>query len=398
MKINRLDIKNVGPFKEESLSFNTEKTETQEPITIITGVNGAGKSIIIDSIRAALSGENIGRNIVSDPNDFKITLNMDYDDKNYEYSVVKLTEGSIFSVNYKDLGRFMKSGYTLPEPVHKWVIDFWSTAVPVDEFKIQNISNINHAKAFAGVMKGRKSNVELVNFICQIDYLRSSEMSAEKELGESLYEMIKEIINTCLDNGTFEYIRRSDLTPIVKQNGHFLSLDKLSSGNIFLVEHLLSLMSKMYSVSVLCNIAPSEIMNIPGLLLIDEIENHLHPKWQKKILGIIRKLFPNLQIILTTHSPFIVASVRGAKIYTCNPQVGCSTIKDETDYYDNLSVEEVLVSGVFNVSPFNNEITDLMQKRKQLVKSGDMTGAKQIAQQLYDINPEYFAYLNVSNE
>lgn len=400
MKINSLKIKNLGPFREETLQFNTEYIQESniQPITIITGVNGAGKSIVIDAIRAALSGDKIGRNIVSDVNDFSIEISVDCDGKEQTFTTSTFNNGEIKSVDYTKFGRFLCFGYKLPEPVNPWVIDFWSSILPTDEFKIHNLSDIDHAKAFAGVMSGKKSNLQLVNFICQADYLRSSEMPEEKELGEALYGYIKKIIDLCLDNGEFKYVRRTGLTPIVEQNGHLLSLDKLSSGNIFLIEHLLSLLSKLYSVSVLCAIHPSEIMQIPGLLLIDEIENHLHPKWQKKILGIIRELFPHIQIILTTHSPFIVSALRGVKVYTCQPQVGYSQIVDTTDLYDHLSVEEILVSNVFNVSPFNNEISLLMEKRKQLLSAGDVDAAKAISRQLYDINPEYFAYLSVSKQ
>lgn len=400
MKINSLKIKNLGPFREETLQFNTEYIQESniQPITIITGVNGAGKSIVIDAIRAALSGDKIGRNIVSNANDFSIEINVTCEGKKQTFTTSTFNNGEINSVDYTKFGHFLRFGYELPEPVNPWVIDFWSSILPTDEFKIHNLSDIDHAKAFAGVMSGKKSNLHLVNFICQADYLRSSEMSEEKELGEALYDNIKKIIDLCLDNGEFKYVRRTGLTPIVEQNGHLLSLDKLSSGNIFLIEHLLSLLSKLYSVSVLCAIHPSEIMQIPGLLLIDEIENHLHPKWQKKILGIIRELFPHIQIILTTHSPFIVSALRGVKVYTCQPQVGYSQIVDTTDLYDHLSVEEILVSNVFNVSPFNNEISLLMEKRKQLLSAGDVDAAKAISRQLYDINPEYFAYLSVSKQ
>lgn len=400
MKLNSLKIKNLGPFREETLLFNTEYIQESniQPITIITGVNGAGKSIVIDAIRAALSGDRIGRNIVSDVNDFSIEINVNCDGKEKTFITSTFNNGEIQSVDFEKFGRFLCFGYKLPELVNPWVIDFWSSILPTDEFKIKNLSDIDHAKAFAGVMSGKKSNLQLINFICQADYLRSSEMPEEKELGESLYGNIKKVIDLCLDNGEFKYVRRTGLMPIVEQNGHLLSLDKLSSGNIFLIEHLLSLLSKLYSVSVLCNIRPSEIMHIPGLLLIDEIENHLHPKWQKKILGMIRELFPNIQIILTTHSPFIVSALRGVRVYTCQPQVGCSQIIDTTDFYDHLSVEEILVSNVFNVSPFNNEISLLMEKRKQLLSDGDIDAAKAISRQLYDINPEYFAYLSVSKQ
>ena len=73
MKIRELNIKNIGPFKEATLEFPTEvNTETgEEPVTIITGVNGAGKSIIIDAIRAAFCWSPLERNIVADVNDFK---------------------------------------------------------------------------------------------------------------------------------------------------------------------------------------------------------------------------------------------------------------------------------------------------------------------------------------
>lgn len=97
-----------------------------------------------------------------------------------------------------------------------------------------------------------------------------------------MYEKMKGVIDQCLDNGSFKYVRRTDLTPIIEQNGVELSFDKLSSGNLFLIEHLLLLMCKMYSISVLNQLPVNRIFGISGLLLIDEIETHLHPKWQKK--------------------------------------------------------------------------------------------------------------------
>ena len=396
MRINKLYIKNIGPFKEAELEFaNDFNTENgAQPVTIITGVNGAGKSIVIDAIRAALSGQKLERHIVADDHDFQIKMEIDYDGTNRLVSTSKIENGTIGSaVDYSNLARFLLYGYKIPGLVYDWVIDYWSANSPTDEFKIQTMTNIKHELVFKDVMLGEKSNIQLVNFICQMDYLRSSDMPSEKELGEVMYEKLKEVVNLCLDNGVFKYVRRTDLTPIVEQNGIELSLEKLSSGNIFLLEHLLLFMQKMYSVSVLKKLPANQIFKAAGLLLIDEIETHLHPKWQKKILGIIRTLFPNIQIILTTHSPFVVASMDGARIYTCVPRTGYSEICDETEKYGRMPVEEILMSDVFGVNPFNDQITEKIRTRKQLIENGDMKGAQAIADELYEINPEYFSYL-----
>lgn len=397
MKIEKLYIKNIGPFREAILEFptNTQKTE-ETPVTIITGINGAGKSIIIDAIRAALCGEQIERNIVANENDFEIRMSINYDGVFKEIESHSFSNGHISPAEWNDLGQYFLSGYKLPGRVYNWVIDYWSSKIPADSFTIDTMKSIRPERVLSKVLIGKKSNVELTNFICQIDYLRTSEMPEEQTIGKAMYFKLKEIVNLCLGSGTFKYVRRSDLTPIVVQNNIELSLEKLSSGNIFLIEHLVMLMSKFYSVASLNNIPAEKMFEISGLLLVDEVENHLHPLWQKRILGIIRQLFPNLQIILTTHSPFVVASLDGAKVYTCVPGIGYSVVNDETDKYSHLPVEEVLQSDVFSTNPFNEEITKLMEKRKILISEGKIKEGEQIAKQLININPEYFAFLGPS--
>lgn len=396
MKIEKLHIKNIGPFKEAIIEFATEYNEVtgEQPVTIITGMNGAGKSIVIDAIRAALSGHQLERDIVADINYFSIEMNVILNGNTQWLSTSTLQNGYIQGVDY-NIRRPLVIGYDVPGPVNNWVIDYWSSKSPSDSFKITNMTTIQHEKALMGVMLGNKSNLDLINFICHIDYLRTSEMPAEKELGNIMYEKMKVVINQCLDNGQFKYVRRTDMTPIIEQNGIELSFEKLSSGNLFLIEHLLLLMCKMYSISILNQLPPKQIFGIPGLLLIDEIETHLHPKWQKKILGIIRSLFPNLQIILTTHSPFVVASMDGARIYTCVPHTGYSELRDETERYGHMPVEEILMSDIFGVYPFNDQITKLMMDRKQLIENGKKEEARKVAEKLYEINPKYFSYLNI---
>ena len=51
------------------------------------------------------------------------------------------------------------------------------------------------------------------------------------------------------------------------------------------------------------------------MLLIDEIENHLHPTWQRRVIPALREYFPNVQIFATTHSPFVVAGLKAGQVH-----------------------------------------------------------------------------------
>jgi predicted ATP-binding protein involved in virulence len=53
---------------------------------------------------------------------------------------------------------------------------------------------------------------------------------------------------------------------------------------------------------------------VPGIVLIDEIDLHLHPQWQKTIVGSLRETFPKVQVVTTTHSPQVLSTVDASKI------------------------------------------------------------------------------------
>lgn len=102
---------------------------------------------------------------------------------------------------------------------------------------------------------------------------------------------------------------------------------------------------------------------------------------------------------MTTHSPFIVGSVEGAKVYVCKPEVGYSKIIDETSRYSNKPIEEILSSDVFGEtrSFANAEIDKLLQERIKAIEAGDKITEKAIEEKLVAINPQYFGYLNLDD-
>lgn len=398
MYLKSLYLKNIGPFKEANLSFPTELLQDKMPPTIITGENGTGKSILIDSIRAILLGfRGIERNIVANKDDFSCSLTVIDNGKEITLSANTLFEDRYIDTQRNPYDRFFTNDLTIDRSPN-WIIDYWNADVNNQGFDISNLSAIDPKSALKRCLTGNTPNIDLTKFICSIDYLRTSEDEEESKTGKYVYDMIRDILDKCLVDGKYKYVERKNFSPTFSVKGHDVSIDKLSSGNLMLMNHMISLLIKAYSICVLKNIPLEKMKYIPGVLLIDEVENHLHPKWQKSTLDIIQSFFPNLQIILTTHSPFIVSSVSDSKIYVCESEIDYSIVRDCTEDYSNLPIDEVLLTPAFNVGPFSDKITSLLNKRKKAIIDKDHGKEKEIEKELYNENREYFSFLNVNND
>jgi predicted ATP-binding protein involved in virulence len=191
-------------------------------------------------------------------------------------------------------------------------------------------------------------------------------------------------------------VERLTFTPMVFQSGQRVPFANVSGGNAYLIQHMISLLGKMFSYHVLRGTEPEDICNAPGLLLIDEAENCLHPRWQKRFLTNVHSIFPNLQIIATTHSPFILSSVPHARVFVCKFDGKSSVVTEETASYANKPMDEILVSGAFDgTQPFSQEMTDLIEARKRAVQQGDDATRRRIEAELQEKNPEYFSYFSL---
>jgi hypothetical protein len=86
-----------------------------------------------------------------------------------------------------------------------------------------------------------------------------------------------------------------------------LPIQKASQGTL----SVFSIVSLIYRyldlTSVNATVAPLKIADHFGIVVIDEIDAHLHPSWQQKLVGILRETFPNVQFIIASHSPLLVA-------------------------------------------------------------------------------------------
>ena len=87
----------------------------------------------------------------------------------------------------------------------------------------------------------------------------------------------------------------------------------------------------------------------PGVLLLDEVDAHLHPQWQRTLLPALRKALPDVQIIVTSHSPFIISSCLGSKVHLCDiDDSGRASLKPPCNNSDGKSYTTTL-KGIFGV-------------------------------------------------
>ncbi len=98
-------------------------------------------------------------------------------------------------------------------------------------------------------------------------------------------------------------------TLFIKKDDLFFKLIDLSEGEKILIL-LVSDIAKKLTMINKEYIKPEEILNQYGIVLIDEIETHLHPAWQRDIIPALTHVFPNVQFLVTTHSPQVLSNVR----------------------------------------------------------------------------------------
>ena len=106
--------------------------------------------------------------------------------------------------------------------------------------------------------------------------------------------------------------------------------------------------------------------DLPGIVLIDEIETHLHLELQKQIMHILTCLFPNIQFIVSTHSPFVLNSLDNVVIYDLENHIVVENGLSDVPY-------DGIVKGYFQVDTLSDTLKNKFQQYKTLVQKPELT-------------------------
>ncbi|MDO4486316.1 MAG: AAA family ATPase [Bacillota bacterium] len=201
----------------------------------------------------------------------------------------------------------------------------------------------------------------------------------------------QELLRRIFDDESLELIFEEDAFQfyIKEKNREIFDFNTLSSGFAAVLDIVLDIIVRMEKAT-----NKSFDFNIPGIVLIDEIETHLHLELQRNILELLTSVFPNIQFIVSTHSPFILNSLDNVVIYDLENNI---IVKDGLS---NVPYEGI-VEGYFKADSMSNLLKKKYNRYKELVIKQDLTDDdfEEIADLEVFLNeiPDYLA-LNITTE
>jgi predicted ATP-binding protein involved in virulence len=137
----------------------------------------------------------------------------------------------------------------------------------------------------------------------------------------------------------------------IEYNGKSFGLNELSDGYSSLLAILTELILRMEAHNV-------PAYDMQGVVLVDEIETHLHVDLQKKVLPFLTSFFKNIQFIVTTHSPFVLSSLSNAVICDLEKRL----VTEDLSAYSY----ESLVDTYFDTDKYSDEVKEKLKKYKEL--------------------------------
>jgi len=137
----------------------------------------------------------------------------------------------------------------------------------------------------------------------------------------------------------------------------------------------------------MCQACPSgnKLVDFRGIVMVDEIDLLLHPRWQMNVIGTVARTLPRMQFILTSHSPLVASSLEWMNIYTLNlnTKANRATAKRLKQSIHGLDADQVLISEFFGLSTTRaREKVTKLDELTAKARLGDKEAAKQVIAEL----------------
>lgn len=351
MKIKNLHIKEFKGLRDISINF--EKNDKPLDLVVLAGSNGSGKTRVLESIlkyfqdnlnykqnniEAGIFYEEKEKNCISNFQSFFYELEC----FSYYEANDSLREKHIEIKNKLDI---LPKVIYVPTEINFQKMDVASTTL-VQEYKFINIVDTNLIKDIPS-------------------YIATKMISAMlKNKNEKVGDVQKKVFNEI--NEIFENLSIDVKVEDISQDGRNITLFTNSLGDEFDINELSSGEKQLFLRTLAIKMLNPE----NSIILIDEPELSLHPKWQQRIVDVYRKIGKNNQIIIATHSPHILGSVKKENIMLLDKDDdGKIVVKTGNELYNSYGqpTERILEDIMGLKTTRNQEIFDKLEKIREMV-------------------------------
>lgn len=186
---------------------------------------------------------------------------------------------------------------------------------------------------------------------------------------------VRGAIETLLEGVSNLRVRRNPQRMIVDKPGEQLVVDQLSDGE----KCLLAAVGDLARRLALANPESTTPLQEHGVVLIDEVDLHLHPKWQRSVIPDLERTFPNCQFVVTTHSPQVLSHVKGETVRLGRGEHGIAVLDRRSVYgWDtNRILEEFL-----EVDERPREVKEELDEYFRKIQTGRLEEAEQARHKL----------------
>ena len=331
------------------LSFDDEAGKIR-PTSVILGENGVGKSNLLKAIALITAGSEALKDLIGNPNHYisfgkescEIIATLINQERKECIVSLKINRGDTFKeiiLNNVESLNEIDNAFKL-ENRDYFVVAYGASRRPNKNSKFQpsNEKELYNNKS--------KNIVSLFNPEAQLKSLPTWAMELDyKSNSESLND-IEEVLNDLLIGIRFKEIDKINNDVLFFIGTEIVSLSFLGEGYQNVIAWIGDLLYQITSTFAKYQ-SPLEIR---GLLLIDEIDLHLHPKWQRLLLRYIKSKFPKLQLIATTHSAIVAQQTNRGELYFLNKdEYGIVHLNVFQGNPSDLLIHQVLLSTAFGL-------------------------------------------------
>jgi predicted ATP-binding protein involved in virulence len=322
MKVRRLDMTSFRGFRELSLEFNG-------PMTVLVGTNGAGKTSILDCLAVLLSqvssgilsGTGHGRRFYESDIQYgqPHTLNSveaAFGEKLVKWSLALVRKGMPRSVSSNLTGlkelitqvqeENARGQYQLPLAIYYPV-----NRAPDVPSRIREQHEFGPLSAFDQALEGGGRNFRLFfEWFREREDLENQQSRRLKDYGyrDDQLEAVRKAIAGLMPGMWGIQVERAPQRMVILKDDApeaRLEVNQLSDGE----KTLLAMAGDLGRRLAMANPSLENPLQGEAVVMIDEIELHLHPGWQRMVVRRLQETFPNCQFILTTHSPQVLSQV-----------------------------------------------------------------------------------------